>query len=243
MGAPRKYTLNENYFEIIDSEEKSYWLGFIYADGFITKRKPGHGQHVLGITLAEKDHVEKFANSIGTNKPVKTYEKKNAFGKKNGSSYEHKLALISNKLVSDIEKLGVVENKTFLLSEIPTIPKEYIKDFIRGYFDGDGSVFIINRKAPRNTKNGLKIYTGQNLGITICGTFKFLNSLVEEINEPDIPKTCIYKELRRQTDTWSIKLASDKRSWVFYNYIYGHNPKIYMARKKEKFESLIKTEI
>lgn len=241
MGALRKYTLNENYFESIDCEDKAYWLGFIYADGFITKRKPGYGQHILGVTLAEKDHLEKFANSIGTDKPVKTYEKKNGFGKNDGCYLEHKLALVSNKLVSDIEKLGVVENKTFKLSKIPNIPTEYIRDFIRGYFDGDGSVFIINRKALRQTKNGPKVYTGQNLGITICGTFNFLSSLIEEINNAEIPKNCIYKELRRQSDTWSIKLSSNKRSLEFYNYIYGHNPLVYMNRKKEKFEQLIKT--
>lgn len=242
MGAPRKYTLNENYFETIDSEDKAYWLGFIYADGFITKRKPGHGQNVLGITLAEKDHLEKFAGNIETNKPVKTYEKKNAYHK-GGISHEHKLALISNKLVSDVERLGVLERKTFLLENLPNIPKELKRDFIRGYFDGDGSVFIINRKAIRNTKNGLKTYSGKNLGITICGTFNFLNSIIEEIGDSDIPKNLIYKELRRQTDTWSIKLASNKRSLKFYDYIYGHNPKVYMTRKKDKFKSLIKTEI
>lgn len=239
MGAPRKYTLNEDYFETIDSEDKAYWLGFIYADGFITKRKPGFGQNILGITLAEKDHLEKFADSIKTNKPVKTYEKKNSYGKKNGVSFEHKLALISNKLVSDIEKLGVVENKTFLLSELPNIPKEFIRDFIRGYFDGDGSVFHINKKATRKNKT----YNHTALGVTICGTYKFLNSILLEINNSDLPTNCIYKDYRRKTDTWSIKASSNKRSIEFYKYMYGHNPTIYMDRKKDKFEQLIKTEI
>lgn len=32
----RKYTINENYFKNIDTEEKAYWLGFIYADGYIS---------------------------------------------------------------------------------------------------------------------------------------------------------------------------------------------------------------
>ena len=34
-----KYKRNENYFSYIDTPEKAYWLGFIYADGFITKKK------------------------------------------------------------------------------------------------------------------------------------------------------------------------------------------------------------
>jgi hypothetical protein len=241
MGAPRKYTLNENYFESVDNETKAYWLGFIYADGFITKRKPGHGQNVLGITLAEKDHVERFCESIGTNKPVKTYKKIRGYSEE---SVEHKIALISNKLVSDIEKLGVVENKTFLLESIPKIPEEYVRDFIRGYFDGDGSVYSHIQKSNRQTKKGIKEYSTTQLGVGICGTKKFLTSLISQFKFLSIDNKCLYEEKRRDTDTWAIRFGSTKRCLALYDYLYGHNPTDYMPRKKKIFErSLIKTEI
>lgn len=32
-----KYTYNKDYFKEIDSFEKAYWLGFLYADGCITR--------------------------------------------------------------------------------------------------------------------------------------------------------------------------------------------------------------
>ena len=63
------------------------------------------------------------------------------FGMYSNKSYEYKLALNSDKLVSDIEKLGVVERKTLTLT-FPNLREDLIPHFIRGYFDGDGSVFL-----------------------------------------------------------------------------------------------------
>ena len=79
MGRPRLYTLNENFFETIDTEDKAYWLGFIYADGYITKSKTG--QHNLGIKLSIKDlaHLQKFALDIKTNKPIGIYKEQTQY--------------------------------------------------------------------------------------------------------------------------------------------------------------------
>lgn len=49
----RKYFHNENFFENIDTEEKAYWLGFMFADGYISEKRNGYGQDLFGITLAE----------------------------------------------------------------------------------------------------------------------------------------------------------------------------------------------
>ena len=69
----RKYYLNDNYFEIIDSAEKAYWVGFIAADGYISKRESGSSNR-LGITLSEKDieHLYKFNKCLNS-----TYERRN----------------------------------------------------------------------------------------------------------------------------------------------------------------------
>lgn len=222
-GAKRKYSLNENYFEKLDSKDKAYFLGFIYADGFITKRSVG--QSILGLTLAEIEPIDKFKKYIQTDKPVGFYKKTNSYSE---NSYEYKLALISDKLVSDIEKLGVVERKTLILT-FPNIPEELIPHFIRGYFDGDGSVFL--HKDPRNNN--------EYLGINICGTKEFLTTLSKYI--PFLEEgQCIYKEKRRETNCWNLKLASNIRSLELYHYLYKNCGDLYLSRKKEKFEKFIK---
>lgn len=224
-GAKRKYTLNENYFEKLDSKDKAYFLGFIYADGFITKRSTG--QNILGITLAEDEPLEKFKKYIGCNKPIGVYQKKGSYSNK---SVEHKLALISNKLVSDVEKLGVIENKTLVLT-FPELPTELVHHFIRGYFDGDGSVFLHNDPRPE--------YDNTYLGIDICGTKEFLEGLTHHL--PFIEdEQCIYKELRKETNCWNIKFNSNIRSLELYHYMYRDCSDLYLTRKKDKFENFIK---
>ena len=80
--------------------------------------------------------------------------------------------MVSNKLVSDIEKLGVIENKTLVLT-FPELPTELVHHFIRGYFDGDGSVFLCNDPRPE--------YDNIYLGINICGTKEFLEGLTHHL--------------------------------------------------------------
>lgn len=222
-GRKRQCTLNEDYFQELDSKDKAYFLGFIYADGFITKRS--QGQNILGLTLAEIEPIDKFKKYIQTDKKVGYYKKTNGYSDK---SYEYKLALISDKLVSDIEKLGVIERKTLTLT-FPEIREDLISHFIRGYFDGDGSVFLHSRPE----------YDNQFLGINICGTKEFLTTLTKYL--PFIEEgQCIYKELRKETNCWNLKFASNTRSLELYHYMYKDCNDLYLSRKREKFENFIK---
>lgn len=224
-GAKRKYSLNENYFEELDSKDKAYFLGFIYADGFITKRS--QGQDVLGLTLAETEPLDKFKKYIQTDKKYGVYKKKNSY---HPGSIEYKLALISDKLVSDIEKLGVVEKKSLIL-KFPQIREDLIPHFIRGYFDGDGSVFLHKDSRPK--------YTNEYLGIDICGTNEFLNSITSHLDFIDTG-SCIYKEKRKETNCWNIKFSSNIRSLSLYHYLYRDCDDLFLSRKRKIFEDFIK---
>lgn len=225
-GVKRKYPFNENYFENLDSKDKAYFLGFIYADGFITKRS--QSQDVLGLTLAEIEPIDKFKKYIQTEKPVGYYKKTNSYSDK---SYEYKLALLSDKLVSDIEKLGVIERKTLVLT-FPDISEELIPHFIRGYFDGDGSVFY--------HKDSRKEYDNTYLGIDICGTKEFLEGLISKLPFLTPEDHVLYKEKRRNTNCWNIKMASNIRSLQLYHFMYKHCDDLYLSRKRKKFEDFIK---
>ena len=73
-----KLPINSNYFETIDTEHKAYWLGFIYADGYLsisgkTKR--------MGVSLCLKDkvHLQNFSKCIESNYPIHEYEVSNGY--------------------------------------------------------------------------------------------------------------------------------------------------------------------
>lgn len=209
----RKYKLDETVFEKIDSEESAYWLGFIFADGFITKRKSG--QDVFSIKSSEIEPLEKIRNFLKTDKPVYKFISNNGYNK--GKHY-YQLTIVSNKIVNDLEKLGCVSNKSLIL-KYPNISKELNNHFIRGYFDGDGSVYYHYQKQYKY------------LGINICGTYEFLSDLLKSI---DFKGKCLYKEKRKQTNCWNIKFLSNKRCVSFLNYIYN-NSTVYLSRKRETF--------
>lgn len=142
------YTINENIFETIDNPDKAYWLGVMYSDGYISKKEYTNS---FGIAVAEKDieWLEKFKDFLGYNGNINHY-----FTSK-GSYVENlpyvRLVIGNNKIVSDLEKLGVVEHKTKIISKLPNIP--YKDDFIRGYIDGDGS---LTKRLPHFAISGNK---------------------------------------------------------------------------------------
>lgn len=119
----RKYFFDEKYFDIIDSPEKAYWLGFIYADGNVYKS-------TLAIKLAniDIDHIVKFKEVVNAQHPIKPVRNKNA----------SVLKISSVKLVESLSKVGVMPNKSLIIKFPTWLSENLVSDFVRGVFDGDG---------------------------------------------------------------------------------------------------------
>jgi len=132
----RRYNVNHNYFDIIDTEEKAYWLGFLYADGYIRERKSGSSLE-MKLSIKDKHHLELFRESMGSNHKI--VDGFNRVKYKGGVSSSHmsSLAMYSSRLVESIKSQGFHSRKTFTIEQ-PNINDELIHHFIRGFFDGDG---------------------------------------------------------------------------------------------------------
>lgn len=130
------YSIADNIFENIDTEEKAYWLGFLYADGYIDNSK-----NVISLSLKESDksHVEKFRHFCGLDEKKLHTKTKTT---NNGISVNYEFSFSSKKTVEDLFKCGCFNKKTFKISfpSYDIISKELIYHFIRGYIDGDGSI-------------------------------------------------------------------------------------------------------
>jgi|SRR3989338_248031 len=122
--------VNENYFKKW-SANMSYVLGFILADGCIIKGTyKGYSDSLkFGVQLKDRDVLEKIKSELGAKHKLSHVE--NAVH----------LSLTSQKIVDDLKKLGIKYRKS-LNEVVPKVPRKYIKDFIRGIIDGDGSVWI-----------------------------------------------------------------------------------------------------
>lgn len=169
----KSIVLNNRFFKTIDNQDKAYFLGFIYADGNVRKAKDG--SYIFQMMLKKEDSyiLETLNNLLQCkltvkdlkNRTIKYVDKKlyyrknsNSFKNYNTVSEEISIHILNKELFEDLNNLGVHERKTFNL-KFPTkeqVPNEYIRHFIRGYFDGDGSAVTSKRGCPRIVFYGQK---------------------------------------------------------------------------------------
>jgi intein-encoded DNA endonuclease-like protein len=214
MPELRKYTVNDDY--VLESHNGAWLLGFIAADGYLPITKGAKNR--ITITLQEQDEeiLQRIAKELEYNGPIYHFE--------NQGFPAVSLSFSSQKLRQQIENYGIGNNKTFKLSHIPNLPNEYKLDFIRGFFDGDGSLY-----EPK----GKKI----NINFT-CASETFLKDITkfffEEygINEPKIHSQ------ERVHIIYTINYYV-KNSLTICNAFYN-NDYLSLARKKEHFFTIKK---
>ena len=168
--------------------------------------------------LSSKDYelLNKIKDILHSEHKIGFCINNNGYGKGNESCY---LSINNKNIVSDLINDGVVYNKSNILKfpEYDIVPNHLIRHFIRGYFDGDGSVY-----------NG-------NSGICVSfeGTQSFLNSLLDVLKDVTGTKSSVYKY--KNKDHYSIKIGGRNQVKSFYNFIYN-NATIFLGRKKMVFE-------
>lgn len=207
----RKYKLNENYFENIDSHEKAYWLGFIAADGCVYET--GSGSKVLSFNLnyRDKNHLDKFLKAINSTAIIKIIDGA-GFG---ASTKIASLQINSNKMVKDLSNLGIVQRKSLILSK-PNIEEKYYYDWIRGYFDGDGSITV-------ELSNG-------NSQINFLGTKEVLD-FIQEVLRPEKINKLHQNNLNK--NTFSLTYGGKSLILQLLDKFYK-DPIVYLDRKYEK---------
>lgn len=221
-GHGRKNQFNQNYFSIIDTEHKAYWLGFIYADGSVFNTGSGNTKtNRLQINISNKDIelLEAFCNDLDYDKSkIFTYEPKGTYS----SNLMSKLSVNSIKLCSDLAKWGVHPNKTGSLSSIPNIPEELLPHFIRGFFDGDG--WCTNTDKSHN--------------ISFIGDYDFLSEINNKLKKyAKTTNRILHNEPRREYQIFYLRYSSSDDYKLLYNYLYS-NCSICLKRKRIKFEAL-----
>ena len=138
-----KESIKHDFFNKIDSEEKAYILGFYIADGSVHKGDSHQGyKFSIGISALDVDILEKIRDILSPNANINFSEERvNNYGIKTNTMC--KISISSKDIVNTLCDLGLGENKTYLTKSIINIvPNELMFHFIRGYFDGDGNMFL-----------------------------------------------------------------------------------------------------
>lgn len=143
-------TFDEHYFDNIDTPNKAYLLGFLYADGCVNKN------NVISFTLHrnDKEILEMYASELKATNQITDVKNKPHV----------RLAFCSKHMCNTLMSLGCGHNKTSSL-KFPDIPEIYKYDFIRGFMDGDGCISI--------KKQGTHKY----ISLSFTGTEDMMNAL------------------------------------------------------------------
>lgn len=205
---------NFNIFDKIDSEEKAYWLGFIYADGNIASINTKNIRHNFELNLSSKDlkHLEKFNNFISSNKDIRIEKAGNLY------QYERCRITFANKHFWNVlNNYGCIPKKSLTL-EFPNENifenKELIKHFIRGYIDGDGCISYCDKDHKHMT-------------LRILGTEKFLNTLQ---NYLPLEKK---NKLNKTKNIYNLSFQKSRGNYIL-DYIYK-DATIYLKRKFDRY--------
>lgn len=214
--------INNSYFKTW-TKEMSYILGFIAADGCLLEGK--RNGKSLEISLAKKDeqHLKKISMLMGYNKKLVFLEKTNAF----------RFSIGSREIFNDLVNIGITPRKSLTLKWPSSIPKDYVKDFIRGYFDGDGTNRI---RIGYIDKSGSCI---PQFEFSMLGTLDFLQGIKKTIN--DYYKEdfgCI--EYQEVFNIYRLTFAGTKCAEKFGNFIYDKDMSLFLDRKFRKYKTWLK---
>jgi intein-encoded DNA endonuclease-like protein len=209
-----RYNYNTELFKCVDDEQQAYWLGFLYADGYVQKRK----RIELALGIKDIKHLEKYRDFVCPELPIGT-RKISVRGKQ----FLCARVIVFNKyLHANIISLGCAnaKSKTLTFPGVSQVPEGLLNHFIRGYFDGDGSV-------------NLNAFTN-NLHMTVAGTESFLNGLNTVLfqNIPNYTLTKLHKPIN--CEIYVLQKGGNNQIKGVYDYMYK-DATVFLERKKEIF--------
>lgn len=215
--SPQKYKFNENYFNEIDTPNKAYFLGFIYADGCVF---PPKNSCAIKLTREDDYILEQFKQELGSTKPLTYTKSKPIVGTQYVGKAQSKIEINSKTMVADLQRLGVTQNKSLMLK----FPEKmmFMKDFIRGYFDGDGCIYNSQGRIMLN----------------FVGSENFCKGLCEFLRA-SLDINVVAKQEKRG-NSWYVYVLRIGDVLKFCNYIYQDRNCIKLNRKFEKFENYLK---
>lgn len=201
-----KYLIDKHIMDKIDTEEKAYWLGFFYADAYNNERR---ARIVIELQERDRAHLVKCANFFGhPREPFKQI--------KNGGKYiAYRLELNSRHLSNTLKQHGCHQTKSFNITFPEFLSKDLIHHFVRGYFDGDGCIYV-------NT-------SCDQLGIEIVSTREMVDELHNILKTIEV-NSYINTRKRYTNNTWRIESGGSKQILRFCEWLYK-DATIFLDRK------------
>lgn len=219
----KRRKINDDYFDVINTPLKAYFLGFIFADGWIINNDTSCS-YEFGMKLSSVDKylLELLNNKLGGQNIIYHHDPKEVLICKQQvahSGHCDTLRVYSKRLVKDLIKHGIETNKS-LKDTIPVVDDSLFFDFLRGYIDGDGCYYVDNNQTYMH--------------IT-CGNRLPLEYIQNKLTQFNI-KTQIYTEGDRK---YRLMCTSFNEMNKLINRLYYKDDLFYLQRKYEKIKHFL----
>lgn len=219
-----KFKADYNFFQTW-SDEMAYVLGFWYADGSVDYSPQIRGRYIR-VGSTDKEVISFIKQALKSEHKIYTTPRP-------GNKTFYLLQIGSTQMFEDLDKLGVVERKSNIIT-FPLVPKELLSEFIRGFFDGDGCVFI-EKSSTGSYKRMITVFTS--------GSREFLIHLQETLfTEAGLTVTKIAL-VRNKTNSTAYQLRySTRNSLRLFYFLYSKKETNFcMTRKYKLFQSYLTT--
>lgn len=217
----KKYTYYENFFEIIDTFDKAYILGFILGDGCIYDEKK-RKRLSISLALGDAQILRDIAGILNAQEILKVRKTKE-------ENWQDKicLAINSTQMCNDLIRHGIKPRKTGNEPWIKLQNSELQWAFFRGLFDADGCITIFT------TAKGAK-----RQKITISNSLYCCNGAHEFLKEQGIEMSKNPVYLRKGENCHSLEINRKTEVLKIYEKMYQYGD-ISLDRKKQKFSFLM----
>lgn len=216
-----KYSVKHDIFNKIDSEEKAYWLGFLFTDGCVRKKKHSY-ELKLKLSIKDLDHLEKYKKFLESSHIIVKNISKVKYPKFISISENVSLSVYSKQIFDDLNEKGCTPNKTYRLSK-PNIDEIYYRDFIRGYFDGDGYVGQNREKT--------------NKSVVFVSSSEMIIEWINEILNSNINTT--FQTIKKNKNTYRLSYQDKTNITKMYEFMYYPKVTTFLLRKKLKYDEVI----
>lgn len=209
------YEIDETFFDKIDTSEKAYWLGFLYADGY--NHCDGKRYITLKLQARDKCMLVLFKKALKSDHPIKDVLD-------NGRLQAY-FRICNKRLSANLERLGAGQAKSLTL-KFPTsdqVPGHLIRHFVRGYFDGDGCITMSNGR-PTHCQ------------INFCLTKEFGESLNLLLARLDI-KGSLFKQPPNQIH--HLAFGGRQKVLRFMSWMYEDSNGLFLDRKHQRYELIL----
>jgi predicted DNA-binding protein YlxM (UPF0122 family) len=225
----KKINVNENFFSSW-SPPMAYVLGVICTDGNLDPgriREPWRAKSsstIPRISVAQKEPelLEKVLHLMDCDAKL-YFRKEKIYGQiKSGALYQ--FSITNEKIYDDIVKLGITPNKS-LTMQFPDMPKEYFRHFIRGCWDGDGTVYI-----EKSSKRICASFVSGSLG--------FVESMIQHLADAGFHDRTIHRH--NHSNSYYFRFTG-LQVQMLYDYLYDNVPETeYLKRKFDLFSLSLK---